>query len=61
DPPDVLGSDQIDLGGYVIEHRSLAIDQFPRKPGVAFEAPAEAPAASPFAALAKLKNARGQG
>ena len=61
DPPDVLAADQIDLGGYVVEHLALDVDPFPRKPGVAFEAPPEAPAPSPFAALAGLKNGRGQG
>lgn len=57
DPPDVLVGDQIDLGGYVVEHLTLEIDPFPRKPGVAFEAPPEASAPSPFAALASLKGA----
>ncbi len=55
DPPDVLDGDEIDLGGYLVEHLALEIDPFPRKPGVEFEPPpAEAPA-SPFAVLQKLK------
>jgi uncharacterized metal-binding protein YceD (DUF177 family) len=55
DPPDVLERDEIDLGGYVVEDLSLAIDPFPRKPGVAFEAPEAQNEPSPFAILAKLK------
>ena len=30
DPPDVLTGDQLDLGAYVVEDLSLAIDPFPR-------------------------------
>ncbi len=56
DPPDVLESDTIDLGSYVIEHLALEIDPFPRKPGVVFEPPLAEPEASPFAALLKLKD-----
>ncbi|MDB5460058.1 MAG: hypothetical protein JWO72_1799, partial [Caulobacteraceae bacterium] len=55
DPPDVLMSDQIDLGAYVVEDLSLAIDPFPRKPGVDFEPPEATAEVSPFAILAKLK------
>jgi uncharacterized metal-binding protein YceD (DUF177 family) len=55
DPPDVLADDRIDLGAYVVEDLSLAIDPFPRKPGVAFEAPEQKGEPSPFAVLAKLK------
>ena len=55
DPPDVLQDDRIDLGAYVVEDLSLAIDPFPRKPGVAFEAPEQTGEPSPFAVLAKLK------
>jgi uncharacterized metal-binding protein YceD (DUF177 family) len=55
DPPDVLDTDQIDLGAYVVEDLSLAIDPFPRKPGVTFEAPETNGEPSPFAVLAKLK------
>jgi hypothetical protein len=55
DPPDVLVEDRIDLGAYVVEDLSLAIDPFPRKPGVEFEAPKEKGELSPFAVLAKLK------
>ncbi len=55
DPPDVLADDKIDLGAYLVEDLSLAIDPFPRKPGVAFEAPEQTGEISPFAVLAKLK------
>ncbi len=56
DPPDILETDEIDLGGYVIEHLALEIDPFPRKPGAVFEPPAAEPEASPFAVLLKLKD-----
>ena len=55
DPPDVLAGDQLDLGAYVVEDLSLAIDPFPRKPGAAFEPPETNAEISPFAVLAKLK------
>jgi uncharacterized metal-binding protein YceD (DUF177 family) len=55
DPPDVLTGDQVDLGAYVVEDLSLAIDPFPRKPGVDFEPPEPTAEISPFAVLAKLK------
>jgi hypothetical protein len=55
DPPDVLTDDRIDLGAYVVEDLSLAIDPFPRKPGVEFKAPEQPGEPSPFAVLAKLK------
>ena len=55
DPPDLLEGDAVDLGAYVVEDLSLAVDPFPRKPGVAFEAPAGGAEPSPFAVLAKLK------
>jgi hypothetical protein len=55
DPPDVLDGDRLDLAAYVVEDLSLAIDPFPRKPGVEFEAPEQPGEPSPFAVLAKLK------
>jgi uncharacterized metal-binding protein YceD (DUF177 family) len=55
DPPDVLDTGVVDLGGYVVEHLALEIDPFPRKPDAVFEPP-EAPAElSPFAVLRGLK------
>jgi hypothetical protein len=55
DPPDVLNSEVIDLGGYVLEHLALEIDPFPRKPGAVFEPPQTAEIISPFASLRDLK------
>ncbi|HZC17037.1 MAG TPA: YceD family protein [Caulobacteraceae bacterium] len=55
DPPDVLESESIDVGAYVIEHLALEIDPFPRKPGVTFEAPDAPTTPSPFDALRALK------
>lgn len=56
DPPDVLESDEIDVGAYLVEHLSLEIDPFPRKPGAEFVYKDDAPDEGPFAALRKLKD-----
>ena len=56
DPPDVLETDEIDIGAYVIEHLALELDPFPRTPGAEFEPPPTEQPASPFAALRKLKD-----
>lgn len=56
DPPEPIVDGVIDLGGVTLEFLALALDPYPRKPGVSFEAPAaDAGTESPFAALAKLK------
>ena len=55
DPPDVMDGDTVDLAAYLVEHLALAIDPFPRKPGVVFEPRPEETPASPFAVLAALK------
>lgn len=55
DPPDVLESEDIDLGAYVVEHLSLELDPFPRKPGAEFIAPKDDADLSPFAVLRMLK------
>jgi hypothetical protein len=55
DPPDLLESESLDLGAYVIEHLALEIDPFPRKPGVEFEPPDEPAPPSPFDVLRALK------
>lgn len=55
DPPDVLDGEEIDLGAYVVEHLSLELDPFPRKPGAEFIAPKDDADLSPFAALRALK------
>jgi uncharacterized metal-binding protein YceD (DUF177 family) len=58
DAPEPLIGGCIDLGAIATEFLILAIEPYPRKPGVAFEpqAPAEV-SANPFAALAALKKA----
>ncbi|HEY2660435.1 MAG TPA: DUF177 domain-containing protein [Caulobacteraceae bacterium] len=61
DPPDVLESDVIDLGGYVVEHLALEIDPFPRKPGATFEPPEPTVEISPFAILRNLKGSEPTG
>ena len=57
DPPDEIIDGCIDLGQIAAEFLSLALDPYPRKPGVAFDAEAYAPEKdeSPFAALARLR------
>ena len=55
DPPDVVVGDEVDVGAYVIEHLTLEIDPFPRKPGVEFEPPEAEPESSPFAVLRAIK------
>lgn len=56
DPPEPIVDGVIDLGAITLEFLALALDPYPRKPGVSFEAPANAePEPSPFAALAKLR------
>ncbi len=68
DPPDVILDGVLDLGAVICEELALALDPFPRKPGVAFEESAgfsggtqgeaaETPddKPSPFAALQALK------
>jgi uncharacterized metal-binding protein YceD (DUF177 family) len=56
DPPDVLEGDTIDLVAYLLEHLSLAIDPFPRKPGASFDYTPPTVEESPFAVLKNLKN-----
>ncbi len=59
DPPDPIVRGGIDLGQVAVEFLSLALEPYPRKPGIDSadrQAAADtAPAASPFAALAHLK------
>lgn len=57
DPPDVYAGDSIDIGGVVLEEFALALDPYPRAPGVEFTVPAELAADeddSPFAVLKTL-------
>lgn len=61
DAPEPLSSGGIDIGEVVAEHLALALDPYPRKPGVSFDAPSEEAGdasesrPNPFAALEKLK------
>ena len=62
DPADVIKGGVIDLGALVAEFLALGVDPYPRRPGAMFAPPtAENEAASPFAALAKLKPKARQG
>ena len=54
DPPDVLEGETIDVGAYLVEHLSLELDPFPRRPGAVFEPPPAEEPESPFAVLRKL-------
>jgi uncharacterized metal-binding protein YceD (DUF177 family) len=59
EPPEVLSDGTADLGAIATEFLLLGIDPYPRKPGVEFAPPLdERTAATPFAALAKLKEAK---
>lgn len=53
--PEEIESPRYNVAGPVLEEFSLAIDPYPRAPGVAYEPLPEDKPASPFAALAKLK------
>ncbi len=61
DLPDPIVDGKIDLGALATEFLILAVDPYPRKPGVAFEGPVveeapEEPKRSPFEGLSELKN-----
>ncbi len=58
DPPDVYSGTSIDVGALVLEHFALAIDPYPRAPGVELPASTNEAAGpeSPFAALSALKD-----
>jgi uncharacterized metal-binding protein YceD (DUF177 family) len=62
DPAETLGR-EIDLGEILVEELSLALDPYPRKPGVEFtpEQDKVAKPDNPFAVLAKLKGKGGKG
>jgi uncharacterized metal-binding protein YceD (DUF177 family) len=64
DPPDPIIDNTIDVGEAVAEHVALALDPFPRKPGIAFdggdpEPPEEEGKPNPFAVLAQLRKNKG--
>jgi hypothetical protein len=57
--PEVLSDGTADLGAVAAEFLLLGIDPYPRKPGVEFTPPAQqSDAASPFAVLARLRDAK---
>jgi hypothetical protein len=58
DPPEVAPAEGFDLAGYAEESLALALDPFPRKPGVTFAPPAEPSILSPFAMLKDMKDRR---
>lgn len=60
DDADRVTEGEIDLWAYAIEHVSLALDPFPRKPGVAFVQPEEPAEVSPFSVLTRLKPPSGE-
>lgn len=56
DMPDEIVGGRIDLGALTAEFLALGLDPYPKKPGVAFEAPeGSGDDGSPFAALKSLK------
>ena len=57
DDPDPIVDGMIDIGEVAAEFLALALDPYPRKPGVEFAPPEEeAPTGSAFGALARLKD-----
>lgn len=58
--PEEIESPQYDLAAPLLEDFALALDPYPRAPGVEFTAPAatEPPRENPFAVLKTLKNSR---
>jgi hypothetical protein len=57
DEPDPIIDGKIDLGVLASEFLTLGLDPYPRKPGVAFEPPAEDDqSGSPFSALTEKKD-----
>jgi uncharacterized metal-binding protein YceD (DUF177 family) len=60
DPPEPISNGMIDLGRVATDALYLAIDPYPRKPGVVFEPKAEEvdPGEHPFAALKALQGSK---
>lgn len=56
--PEEIESPRYDVAGPVLEEFSLAIDPYPRAPGVAYRPPPDEKPESPFAVLARLKEPR---
>lgn len=68
DPPEPLDGPLLDLGELVSQHLSLAVDPYPRAPGVSLEGiqevvestpDADGPPEGPFGKLAALQQKRG--
>jgi uncharacterized metal-binding protein YceD (DUF177 family) len=56
DPPEPIENGMIDVGASICEFFAMALDPYPRKPGVAFQSPeTDAKSGNPFSVLAKLK------
>lgn len=57
EPPEPFADNAVDAGPAIVEELALALDPYPRAPGVVFVAaePAEEADAHPFAALARLR------
>ena len=62
DPPEPIVNGMIDLGRIATDALFLAVDPYPRKPGVVFEAEVTVldPQDHPFAALKALQDKKGQ-
>lgn len=56
DPPDVFTGDSIDVGLVLLEEFALALDPYPRAPGVEFTVPEEAAVDEPDSPFAVLKS-----
>lgn len=56
DPPDVFTGDSIDVGLVLLEEFALALDPYPRAPGVEFAIPEELAADEPDSPFAVLKS-----
>jgi len=59
--PEPIVNDRIDLGVLAAEYLALALDPWPRKPGVSFAWTEDAGEPSPFAALKRLRNGESGG
>lgn len=59
DPPEPVVDDAIEVGEIIVQNVSLALDPYPRAPGVAFEGMDDEAGqpTGPFAALARLRQA----
>lgn len=56
DPPDLFAGDSVDVGLVLLEEFALALDPYPRAPGVEFTVPEEAEVDEPVSPFAVLKS-----